>query len=99
MCFACANYLTLSALQNKLDTCANSVHRDEADHNEPSLQDLHCLPFWFEFGLSLFATRNMSKFSDEKAQANSVDPVKIAHYEPSHLIFTVCKGSWFDLLS
>ena len=33
--------LTLSALQTKPDTCANSVDPDETARNEPSHQDLH----------------------------------------------------------
>ena len=38
---------TLSALQTKTDNFANSVDPDETAHNEPSHQDLHCLPsFW-----------------------------------------------------
>ena len=37
-------WLTLSVLQTKKDTCANSV-----DPDEPSHQDLHCLPFCFVF--------------------------------------------------
>ena len=37
--------LTLSALQTKIDSFANSVDPDETAHNEPSHLDLHCLPF------------------------------------------------------
>ena len=29
----------------KTDTSANKVDPDETAHNEPSHQDLHCLPF------------------------------------------------------
>ena len=39
--------ITLSALQTKTDTCANSVDPDEMALNEPFHLDLHCLPFWF----------------------------------------------------
>ena len=39
--------LTLSALQTKPDTCANSVDPDEMACNKPSHQDLHCLPLRF----------------------------------------------------
>ena len=39
--------LTISALQTKTDTCANSVDPDEMAPKEPSHQDLHCLPFCF----------------------------------------------------
>ena len=31
----------------KNDTCTNSLYPDETPHNEPSHQDLLCLPFWF----------------------------------------------------
>ena len=37
----------LSALQTKTMSFANSVDPDETAHNEPSHQDLHCLPFLF----------------------------------------------------
>ena len=39
--------LTLSTLQTKTDAFANSVDPDETACNEPSHQDLHCLPFCF----------------------------------------------------
>ena len=38
--------LTLSACQTKTDTCANSIDPDETARNEPSHQDLHCLPLF-----------------------------------------------------
>ena len=41
--------LTLSALQAETTLFANSVDPDEMAHNEPSHQDLHCLPFCFDF--------------------------------------------------
>ena len=41
------SYLIHSALQAKTDACANSVDPDEMAHNEPSHQDIHCLPFCF----------------------------------------------------
>ena len=41
--------LTPSARQTKTDTCANSVDPDETARNEPSHQDLHCLPFFVFF--------------------------------------------------
>ena len=40
-------WMTLSAQQTKTDTCTNSVDLDETAQNEPSHQDLHCLPFCF----------------------------------------------------
>ena len=40
-------FLTLSAQQASTDAYANSVDPDEMAHNEPSHQDLHCLPFCF----------------------------------------------------
>ena len=40
--------VALSAWHNKTDTCANSVDPDETTRrNEPSHQDLQCLPFCF----------------------------------------------------
>ena len=41
--------LTLSALHTKLGTFANNAEPDVTANNEPSHQDLHCLPFCFEF--------------------------------------------------
>ena len=41
--------LTLSTWQTKTFTFANSVDPDETARNEPSHQDLHCLPFGFGF--------------------------------------------------
>ena len=40
-------YLTIVALQNKPDICLNSEDPDETALNEPSHQDIHCLPFCF----------------------------------------------------
>ena len=40
--------LTLSALQPIFVLFANCTDSDETAHNEPSHQDLHCLPFCFE---------------------------------------------------
>ena len=58
---------SLSALQTKPDACANSVDPDETA-SEPSHQDLHCLPFCFDFWLTfLFATIDVSKFNDGNA--------------------------------
>ena len=39
--------LTLSAVQIQAYTFANSVDPEETAHNEPSPQDLHCLPFCY----------------------------------------------------
>ena len=39
--------LALSAWQTKTDSFAKSVDPDETAHNEPSHQDLCCLPFCF----------------------------------------------------
>ena len=41
--------LTLSALQTKPDTSANSVDQDETVHNELAQLVLHGLPFCFHF--------------------------------------------------
>ena len=41
--------LTLSVLQTKTDTCANSVDPDETACNKLSHQDLHCLPSYYLF--------------------------------------------------
>ena len=37
----------INELQSKTDTLANSADPEETARNEPSLQDLHCLPFCF----------------------------------------------------
>ena len=44
----CSIYRSLNTF-GPVDIFANSVAPDETDHNEPSHQDLHCLPFysWF----------------------------------------------------
>ena len=39
--------LTLSSLQTNTGTFANSADPDETAHNEPSHQDLQCLPFCY----------------------------------------------------
>ena len=41
--------LTLSAQQTKTDTRAISADPDKTARDEPSHQDLHCLPFCFRF--------------------------------------------------
>ena len=44
---------------------ANSVDPSETAHHEPSHQDLHCLPFCFDFGLRhLFGTMVLARFKD-----------------------------------
>ena len=57
--------LTLSALKPKTDTFANSVDQDETAQHEPSLLDLHCLPFcsWFTTVTRLAAV-DVSKYRD-----------------------------------
>ena len=65
--------LTLSTLQTKTDAFANSVDPDETACNEPSHQDLHCLPFCF-FGVLLahpFATVDMSSSKLEEATSET----------------------------
>ena len=42
-------YITLSARQTKTNLYANSADPDETSRNEPSHQDLHCLPFGSRF--------------------------------------------------
>ena len=62
---SCPVTITLPALQTKIDTCANSVDPDETAHNEPSHQDLHCLPLSIGFWLAtLFAIMDLSSFND-----------------------------------
>ena len=39
------NSFTLSALQTKINTCANNVNQDETARDHLSHLDLHCLPF------------------------------------------------------
>ena len=41
--------ITLSVLQTKQNTYANSIDPDEMAHNEQSHLDLHCLPFNSDF--------------------------------------------------
>ena len=41
--------MMLSALETKIITLANSVDPDETAHNNPSHQDLHCLPLLLLF--------------------------------------------------
>ena len=61
--------LTLSSLQTKTNTFANSVGPDETSHNEPSHPDLHCLPFSFVYVLTtLSLLMDMSKSKDERVQ-------------------------------
>ena len=56
---------SISVLQAKLDTYANSVDPDETAHYEPSHQDLHYLPFFFYFWLtSLFAIVDTTEFRE-----------------------------------
>ena len=59
-------FLTLSALQTKRDTCANSVDPDETASDDLSHQDLQCLPFWFiDFRLKrLFSSMYLTKLRD-----------------------------------
>ena len=59
---------TLSARKTKTDTFENSVDPDETAHNEPSHQDLQCLPFcsWFTTVIVL-ATIDLLKYWDEKS--------------------------------
>ena len=40
-------FLILSSLKINTDTFANSVDPDETARNEPSHQDLHCLPLCY----------------------------------------------------
>ena len=55
------------------DICANSVDPDETAHDEPFHQNLPCLPFCFDFWVtSLFASMEMSKFSDWRADFTSI---------------------------
>ena len=52
------------ALKIEPDIGAYNVDPDETAHHEPSHQDLHCLPFCFDYFLSLVAIIDMSKFSN-----------------------------------
>ena len=58
--------LTLSAEQTKI----NTLDSDETADNEPSHQDLHCLPFSFFYirRKPLFATVDMSKFKNGRVK-------------------------------
>ena len=60
-------WVMFSALQTKAYAVAKSVDPDETAHNEPSHQDLHCLPFCFVFWLTFkYVKMDMSKFIEEK---------------------------------
>ena len=63
MVFMLVQTSTLSDLQNKPDTCANSIDPDESAHNQPSYQDLHVLPFSLILIAALFAKMDLSKFN------------------------------------
>ena len=41
-------FLTILSLQIKLNNCANSADPDETARDEPSHQDLHCLPYYYD---------------------------------------------------
>ena len=45
-CIICGT-LTVSVLQTKTDTFANSIDPDQMALSGPSHEDLHCLPFCF----------------------------------------------------
>ena len=55
----------LSIMQSEIFTFENSVESAETANNEPSHQDLHCLPFGFGFWITpLSSTMGMSKIKD-----------------------------------
>ena len=65
--------LILSSLENNTDTVANSADPDETARNEPSHQDLHCLPlcYWC-LTEPPFATMDVSKFKDGKVHVRNL---------------------------
>ena len=64
---------TLTAWQTNTYTFVNSVDPDETARNEPSHQELHCLPLYFGFWLAPpFATVDMSKFKACRENFRSV---------------------------
>ena len=61
--------LTFWAKQTKTNTCANREDPDETVRNEPSHQDLHCLPIYFWFLTNpLLASVVKSEFENERVQ-------------------------------
>ena len=61
-------------MQTKTSTFAKSADPDEMARNEPSHQDLHCLPFCFNFTLEpLFASGDKSKFKDGRVHFRNSD--------------------------
>ena len=51
---------------------SNSEDPDETAHNEPSHQDLYCLPFSFDFGLgSLFGSMVLTRFKGGKVHVRN----------------------------
>ena len=75
--------LALPALQTKY-FFANSV-----DHYEPSHQDLHSLPFCFEFWLrSLFGTMVLTRFKDGRVHFRNSGMTRL---KPQLLLFCIPK--------
>ena len=75
----------------------SNVFADSVDPNEPSHQDLHCLPFCFDFWLSLLVgTMVLSRFKDRRVHfRNSVMKGKrlllAVHHASSLLLLTSSK--------
>ena len=66
-CNCCFMSVTISSIQTKTYTIANSVDPDETARDEPSHQDLHCLSF--EFGIlnaTVICTDDMAKIKDRR---------------------------------
>ena len=61
---------------------ANSVDPDETAHNEPSHQDLHCLPIGFDFCLRpLFRTMVLTRFKDVMVHLRKIMDERVkCHY-------------------
>ena len=55
--YATNHLLAISTLQNKTNTCTNSVYLDETTRNEPSHQDLLCFPFRMIYLLFIYLFR------------------------------------------
>ena len=66
-CNCCFTSVTISSMQTKSYTTANSVDPDETARDEPSHQDLYCLPFEFgNLNATVICTDDMAKIKDRR---------------------------------
>ena len=79
---------------------ANSVDPDEMACNEPSHQDLHCLPFCFEFCLwPLFGAIVLTWFKDERVHCWNSEMKELncnIHFSLNILVAKACKCTFLE---